>query len=309
MDRGRASGGDRILMIVQQLNSGLGNQMFQYVFFRSLKKAHPEVRVKADLTWFKWNNAHQGYELKKLFGIDLPEADPWEIAITSGQFPHTVKGYRYINRGLRIFDTKYIESHVVDEISLKDMRAFDTKKNLYLTGYYISEVYYRDDMDEIRKIFSFSKDETSSSSVMAHNITMSQSVSIHVRRGDYLDPIYNGKFDLLREDYYRAAVSRMREIYGHPHFYIFSDDKDFIREAFDWIPEGERTVVSGNNGADSWRDMYLMSLCKGNILANSTFSTWGALLGDPKDRHVIYPSAYISGKDSEVKTFEGWERL
>ena len=92
-------------------------------------------------------------------------------------------------------------------------------------------------------------------------------------------------------------------------FFIFSDDKDFIQGAFDWIPAEERTIVTGNNGSDSWKDMYLMSLCKGNILANSTFSTWGALLGEPEGRHVIYPKAYISGQDSEVKTIDGWERL
>ena len=296
-------------MIVQQFSSGLGNQMFQYVFFRLLKKHHPEVRVRADLTWFAWHNAHQGYELQKLFGISLPEATPWEIALASGQFPHTVRGYRYINRGLRIFDQKYIDAHCADEIPLQDMIFYDTRKNLYLTGYYISEKYFKDDLDDIRKIFAFQKDETASSSVMAHHIESVESVSVHVRRGDYLDPIYEGKFDLLREDYYKAAVMRMRKLYDKPHFFIFSDDKDFIKEAFGWLPADERTVVTGNTGSDSWRDMYLMSKCKGNIIANSIFSTWGALLGNPEGRHVIYPSAYIAGQDSEKKTIDGWERL
>ncbi len=296
-------------MIVLQISSGLGNQMFQYAFFRLLKKHHPEVKVKADLTWFSWNDAHQGYELKKLFGINLPEAGPWEIAVTSGQFPHTVFGYRYINRVLRIFDQGYIDSHCVDEMPLKDMISFDTRRNLYLTGYYISEAYYKDDLDEIRRDFAFSAEETSSSSVMAHHIQSVEAVSIHVRRGDYLDPVYEGKFDLLGEEYYRSATARMREIYKNPHFFIFSDDKEFIKTAFDWMPADDRTIVTGNTGADSWRDMYLMSICRGNILANSTFSTWGALLGDPEGRHVIYPSAYILGTDSEIKTINGWERL
>ena len=296
-------------MIVQQFNSGLGNQMFQYVFFRSLVKQHPEVRVRGDLTWFEWKVEHQGYELKKLFGIKIPEASPLEIALTSGQFPLNIPLGRYINRGLRIFDKKYIKEHCRDEISLIEMKNLDTRRYLYLTGFYISEVYYRDDLDEIRRIFKFPEEEVASSSVMAHHIESAEAVSIHVRRGDYLDPIYAGKFDLLREDYYRAAVKRMREIYEKPHFFIFSDDKDFIKEAFHWIPAEERTIVSGNTGSDSWKDMYLMSICRGNILANSTFSTWGALLGDPKGRHVIYPKAYISGLDSEVKTIEGWERL
>ncbi len=296
-------------MIVQQINSGLGNQMFQYVFFSLLKKNHPEVKIKADLTWFKWNNVHQGYELKKLFNINLPEADPWEIAITSGQFPYTIPCHRYINRFLRVFDQKYIDSHCIDEISLEDMINYDTGRNLYLTGYYISEVFYKEDLDDIRKVFSFSEEDVCSSSVMAHHIESTKSVSIHVRRGDYLDPIYKEKFNLLHEEYYRTAVARMKEIYENPHFFIFSDDKDYIKSAFNWLSTEERTVVTGNTGADSWKDMYLMSKCKGNILANSTFSTWGALLGEPVGRHVIYPSVYIAGTDSETKTIPGWERL
>lgn len=296
-------------MIVQQFNSGLGNQMFQYVFFRLLKRHHPEVRVRADLTWFTWHDAHQGYELDKLFKIKLPEATPLDIARTSGQFPHTVPAYRYLNRGLRIFNQAYIDKHVIDDIGLDEMIAYDTGEHLYLTGYYISEVFYRDELDEIREIFVFPEEETAGSSVMEHRIRASESVSVHVRRGDYLDPIYEGKFDLLRDDYYRAAVARMREVYEKPHFFLFSDDKEFIREAFDWLPAEDRTIVTGNTGSDSWRDMYLMSMCRGNILANSTFSTWGALLGDPEGRHVIYPSAYIAGQDSEIKTIKGWERL
>ncbi len=296
-------------MIVQQFNSGLGNQMFQYVFFRSVMKHHPEVRVRADLTWFDWNDVHQGYELNKLFGISLPEAGPGEILIASGQLPLTFPAARYLNRVLRVFDKDYIREHCVDEMPLKEMAGFDTRQNLYLTGFYISEKNYKDDLEDIRRIFTFNKDDTASSSVMAHHIQSAESVSVHVRRGDYLDPVYKDKFDLLREDYYRAAVSRMREHYERPHFFIFSDDKDFIQGAFDWIPAEERTIVTGNNGSDSWKDMYLMSLCKGNILANSTFSTWGALLGEPEGRHVIYPKAYISGQDSEVKTISGWERL
>lgn len=296
-------------MIIQQFNSGLGNQMFQYVFFRSVMRHHPEVKVRADLTWFDWNDVHQGYELDKLFGISLPQAKPSEILLTSGQIPVTLPASRYFNRILRIFDGEYIKKHCIDEISQKEMINLDTRYHAYLTGFYISESYYRDDLEDIRKIFSFKEDETASSSVVARQILSEKSVSVHVRRGDYLDPIYKEKFDLLREDYYRAAVSRMREIYEKPHFFIFSDDKNFIRKAFDWIPSGERTIVTGNSGSDSWKDMYLMSLCRGNILANSTFSTWGALLGEPEGRHVIYPRAYISGQDSEIKTLEGWERL
>ena len=127
---------------------------------------------------------------------------------------------------------------------------------------------------------------------MTHHIQSTESVSIHVRRGDYLDPIYEGKFDLLRDDYYRAAVARMKEIYEKPHFFIFSDDKDFIKEAFDWIPAEERTIVNGNTGSDSWKDMYLMSNFEHAIIANSTFSWWAAWLNLNPNKLVFVPSPW-----------------
>ncbi len=296
-------------MIIQQFNSGLGNQMFQYVFFRSLMKHHPDARIRADLTWFDWNDVHQGYELKKLFGISVDEAKPGEILAASGQLPVTFPAGRYFNRLFRIFDKAYIRDHCIDEISPDEMVKLDGKRNLYLTGFFISEKYYREDLEDIRRIFSFREAETVTATAEARRIQALESISIHVRRGDYLDPVYKDRFDLLRDDYYKAAVSRMREFYSKPHFFIFSDDKDFINGAFEWLQADERTIVTGNTGADSWKDMFLMSLCRGNILANSTFSTWGALLGRPEGRHVIYPRAYISGQDSEKKTIEGWERL
>ena len=294
-------------MIVQQFSSGLGNQMFQYVFFRKLKKMFPEVRIRADLSWFEWHDVHQGYELDRLFGLKLPKASPGEVLLTSGQLPHNFFCGRYINRVLRIFDSGYMKSHIVDELPADRLAGLDTSRQLYLTGFYISEKYYREDLEEIRKVFAFPKDELASSSVMIHHIESTESVSIHVRRGDYLDPVYESRFNVLTEDYYRQAVERMREIFDDPHFFIFSDDKDFAADAFSWIASDRRTVVTGNTGVDSWKDMYLMSICRGNILANSTFSTWGALLNT--NAKVIYPKAYMAGLESEVKTLEGWERL
>ena len=210
-------------MIIQQFNSGLGNQMFQYVFFRQLQKHHPEVRVKADLTWFDWNQVHQGYELERLFGIHLPKADPWEIALASGQFPHTVKGYRYINRILRIFDKGYIGRHVRDEMSPDDMISYDTGRHLYATGFYISERYYRDNLEEIRDVFAFPESELESSSVMVHNIRSVTGVSVHVRRGDYLDPIY--------KDRNHPSVKKLTDIWSR-HMDKFTDFKEEYREQF-----------------------------------------------------------------------------
>ncbi|MBQ7464183.1 MAG: alpha-1,2-fucosyltransferase, partial [Lachnospiraceae bacterium] len=123
----------------------------------------------------------------------------------------------------------------------------------------------------------------------------------------YLSSLYEDKFVSLGMDFYRRAADVILSAYPDARFFIFSDDKDFISKSFDWLEN--KVVVTGNTGADSYRDMYLMSICDHNIIANSTFSTWGALLNKNENKMVIYPEKYLSGQDSEKKTLKGWVRL
>ncbi len=293
-------------MILQQFNSGLGNQMFQYSFFLYLKERYPYEQILADLSWFGWHQGyqgfHQGYELQKLFRVNLPEAGFRDIVRVSGRVPQTFRGAYQLDRILRLFTDKHYAKYRLDE--MEPDRKLEAGKNWYLTGYYISEKYYRNRLEELRKVFVFPEMEPSG---LKDRIRTGQSVSIHVRRGDYSDPVYGGKFKLLAMDYYRKAAGLIREKAGDAEFFIFSDDKDYISEAFDWLEP--KTVVSGNSGEDSWKDMYLMSLCRHNIIANSTFSTWGALLNANKDAMIIYPAEYMNGEDSEIKTIPGWIRI
>ena len=114
-------------------------------------------------------------------------------------------------------------------------------------------------------------------------------------------------FVSLGRDYYEKAVDYIKEKVENPRFFIFSDDVDFVNKEFDWL--SDKCIVTGNEGDESYRDMQLMSLCKHNITANSTFSQWGALLNKNKDHITVYPGAYLKDRDNEVKNFEGWIRL
>ncbi|MCR5652102.1 MAG: alpha-1,2-fucosyltransferase [Lachnospiraceae bacterium] len=292
-------------MILLQFSSGLGNQMFQYCFYRYLRSRYGNENVKADLTWFDWHDEHQGFELKKIYGIEMERASRKEVLRVSGRIPQDFAGSYYVNRIIRLFTENKRKPYILDEISM-DQRL-DINRDWYLTGFYISEEYYRDRLDEIKEFFVFPDEDRMGVKDTADLIREKTSVSLHVRRGDYLSAVYDGKFVSLGMDYYRKAADHILSLYPDARFFVFSDDKDYITDNFDWLRD--KVTVTGNSGADSYKDMYLMSICDHNITANSTFSTWGALLNKNPDKIVVYPEKYLYGQDSEIKSMKGWIRL
>ncbi|MCR4907842.1 MAG: alpha-1,2-fucosyltransferase [Lachnospiraceae bacterium] len=309
-------------MIILRFTSGLGNQMFQYAFYTFLKKRYPESSVKADLTWFSWHNEHQGWELEKLFmrpdnpGFTLESASPLEIFRCSGAFPQTKEWVRYPNRLLRIFTGRHFEKCRIEESGHHDaeetyraVTGIKEKENRYITGFFLDERYYADSLDSLKTLFSFDINRFGKKNLeLARQIVGTVSVSIHVRRGDYLSDTYKNDFVCLGRPYYKSAVAEIRKrLDGEATFFIFSDDKEFIKREFEWLPR--KVIVEGNEGKNSWKDMALMTFCKGNIIANSTFSIWGALLNRHPGAPVIYPKAYLTDQDNAVSSVPGWIRL
>lgn len=316
-------------MIIVRFTSGLGNQMFQYNMYRYLKERFPDVPVKADVTWFYANSEHQGYELARIFrrpdnpAFVLEEATVWDIICCSGLIPCFVKGKGakrfdhlkyYPNRILRLFSEKHFQKYRIDQTGFEDneiirkrIENLDPKKNWYITGFFIEEVYYKNRLECIRKQFCFPTPKEERNQELLKQMNHTDSVSIHVRRGDYLSAQYQNSFRSLSMEYYQKAVDEVRKLTQTPTFYVFSDDKEYIEKAFDWLTP--KVIVTGNSGQDSYKDMMLMSRCKYNIIANSTFSVWAGLLNENPGARVFYPSAYMKEKDSEEKTLEGWIRL
>lgn len=312
-------------MIIVRFTSGLGNQMFQYNLYSSLRERFPEVPVKADLSWFPRFGEHQGYELERIFGsngfFSIEEATDSELIRCSGRIPNRLSGgigevwqfiLRIPHRLIRTFDRH--ERVRIDQtgfednaVIYKELESIDPAKDHYITGFFIEEVYYRDRLDHLKKVFRFDDALSESAKGYRDMIESGVSVSIHVRRGDYLDAKYSDSFRSLGQEYYRAAVAKARECFEDPTFYLFSDDPDYIEKAFGWLDK--KVIVRGNSGKDSYRDMQLMSLCNGNITANSTFSLWAGLLNDHADKKVIYPSTYMKEKDFQVMTMPGWIRI
>ena len=314
-------------MIVVRFTSGLGNQMFQYSLYSMLKKRYKGIEVKADLTWFYANSEHQGYELSDIFDqnefFELEKASTLDIFRVTGLIPCFIKGkgakklekfLYYPNRLFRLFSEKHFKKYRIEQTGFEDnnniwnrIDQMDPNKNWYITGFFVEEVYYKDRLVELREELQFPNISDCANRNLLDAIRDTNSVSIHVRRGDYLDEKYNSSFKSLSIEYYKNAVEYIREKAEEPIFYIFSDDKEFIEKEFYWLEP--KRIVNQNVGKQSFMDMQLMSECKHNIIANSTFSVWGALLNRNKDRIVIYPRIYMKEKDSEVKNIEGWIRL
>lgn len=339
-------------MIIVRFTSGLGNQMYQYNFYKLMKETYPEVPVYADLTWFYANNDHHGYELQKIFGhnenFGIEEAPYRVIFRVTGQVPNMSKNHgkafekfrRYPNRLLRpLLGAKKapnILNRMETEVTYEQVMNLDTSKDWYLIGFWVEECYVLPRIEKLKEELTFDSDYSEKNAELVKAIREETSVSIHVRRGDYLTT-YAGQFKTLGRDYYEQGAKLIEKESGGAcdgsdsvsdssvgassvsagsvgagnqaafKYFIFSDDSDFVKKEFHWLEN--KVIVDNNTGDDSFRDMQLMSLCKHNIIANSTFSAWAAMLNQNAGHITVYPSAYLSEEDTEEKSLEGWRRI
>lgn len=310
-------------MIVVRITSGLGNQMFQYSFYLLMKKMYGDkTKVLCDITWFNANDDHHGYELERIFtGVEgsdfkIDKAGFSELFKSTGLLPNSFgkiyNQFRILpNRILIEITGKSRKDYVLDQFGTESfyekVMNLDVNEDYYITGFFIDEIYYLKAIDEIKASLIFPVISEEHNIEYLNSIENSNSVSIHVRRGDYLSDLYKDQFISLGKDYYDKAIQYIEERVENPVFFIFSDDEDFVRSEFAYLEN--KVIVSGNTGKQSFRDMQLMSMCKHNIIANSTFSQWGAILNKNANHITVYPSQYLNGEDSEVKASENWIRL
>lgn len=287
-------------MRIVNIKGGLGNQMFQYAFAVALKHAYPNEKIGLDtqlyhnsfIKEFRGNNFyHNGFELKRIFlNLDIPIASWREIAKVSYYIPNYILS-QAARKILPKRKTEYLQSGKDAYIYDKDvLRAFKLK---YFDGYWNSPLFFDAYKDEIIKSFTFQPFDTKENLGFEDKILRDNSVTLHVRRGDYLNiPIYQGICTL---DYYKEAINTVLKFINSPVFFIFSNDPDWcvtnLKELFHGL---ELHIVSNNIGDYSFRDMQLMSLARCNIIANSSFSWWGAYLNSRKDHITIAPNKWVN---------------
>ena len=278
------------------IDGGLGNQMFQYAL--ALKQQQMGKTVKIDITKYATHHWHNDFELDMVFGLTCPFADSREIKEL---------GYLKANRWTELlrrtpFVKKTIYTH--EEYTF-DPQVFELDGR-YIEGYWQSERYFSDIEDIIRKNYCFPELKEDWQKDLASKMKEKHSVSVHIRRGDYLEyPNLNGICTL---EYYRNAMNVFRDRYeGNVCFYLFSNDPEWTKEHF---PEKDCYLVQGNTGTESYRDMQFMSLCEHNIIANSSFSWWGAWLNANPEKTVIAPDRWVhSDEDTSAVVPETWIKM
>lgn len=267
-------------MIIIRMNGGLGNQMFQYAFYEYIKKNNDEMYV--DVEGYKTYYAHNGYELNRVFNIDVPIASVKQLKSVS------INKDSLLSKVIRkIFKVELSRQSEFSEKLLNMMVVNDKiSQDIYFDGYWQNSKYVSDVEEILRKKFVFRNVIGNKNIELLDMIKNSNSISIHIRRGDYLSE--PGLFDVCNIEYYCNAIMEIKKQIGENlKFFVFSDDPEWCRRNMYMI--SNETYIDWNKKEDSWIDMYLMSQCKHNIIANSSFSWWGAWLNENKEKIVVMP--------------------
>lgn len=276
-------------MIIVRLNGGLGNQLFQYAAGRMLSVLHG-TSIKLDLTVFEYHKLRH-YSLGA-FHIQESFAAPEEITeaqreIRKGAGRNKRPLWRRFNRRREwtAFREEYLGPY--------DAGILETSKNVYLDGYWQSEKYFADIQDLIRREFIVRYEQDSQSTKIAEEIVRTDSVSVHFRGADYLsDPATYHTHGVCEPEYYEKSVRIIQGKITSPHFFVFSDDPFWCENNLHF--DDPVTFISHNSGQREYEDLRLMSLCKHNIIANSSFSWWGAWLNRNKSKVVVAPKRWLS---------------
>lgn len=274
-------------MIIVNILGGIGNQMFQYALYRRLSLTNNDLFInKKD---FEEYNLHNGYQLEDIFNVS-PRCAGYEQIYKLKREP-SLKG-KLIKKFLGEKKT-YIE---IEELTFDNNIL--NQQNAYLFGYWQSEKYFKDIEKVIREDFKFKNELGEENLKIVEEMKKVNSVSIHIRRGDYLKPEINKLYGGICEiNYYKRAITHIENNVSNPYYFVFSNDIEWCKENL----QLERVnFIDCNNGRDSYKDMQLMSKCKHNIIANSSFSWWGAWLNENKDKLVISPSRWINGIKSDI---------
>lgn len=295
-------------MIIIEVAGGLGNQLQQYALYRKLLSMGKEVRL--DVSWFDEVQMMQSDKVKGSSGIpvvtkrqlELRKFDRILFEACSEDDKRRLIGSDGLTGKLR---RKLLPStvHWFHESKMYHPEIF-AFEDMYLSGYFACEKYYADILYDLRTKIQFPPENTIALQELAMDMRGCNSVSLHVRRGDYLKPENVEMFgNICTDAYYETAINYVKKKIENPRFYLFSDDIDYVREKY--VGE-EYVIVDMNRGKDSLYDMWLMTNCKHNICANSTFSFWGARLGKYEDKIKIRPTIH---KNSQAFVKEEMEDL
>lgn len=267
-------------MKLVKMKGGLGNQMFQYAFYKRLKLESEEVFL--NLEHYRKTKEHNGLEIEKIFNLKLEINIKLEWLLRKNWITNF---FRSIMKKIKIMKVYSIPDIIYEEKFLRS-----PEKIVVYSGYWQTEKYFKQIETEIRKVFFFPELDSKNKEI-EKRIVNEESVAIHVRRGDYINhPTLGG---LVTKKYYIQAIEYIEKHIINPKYYIFSDDIEWCKRELNLDRKGV-TFINHNKGEESYKDMQLMSQCKHNIIPNSSFSWWGAWLNKNPNKIVIAPKRWFT---------------
>ncbi len=281
--------------VIVRLMGGLGNQLFQYAAGTALAQrlGVPLLLDRgfldhrpADMTW-----TPRAFELDV---FDLPIAFATEAQVRYLRRPMDRRGY---SKAHAVLPSLFPDHVFRDKGHGFDPAVKELKAPVYMEGYWQNEGYFLSIADSLRtKLYVPRELPSTRNSEALATIKSTKSASIHVRRGDYVSDAETSRFHgVCSVDYHTSGAELLATQHGVQHFFIFSDDPVWVKENIR-LPY-PTTHVSHNTGSDGHWDLWLMKQCDHHIIANSSFSWWGAWLNTSPTKQVIGPARWFQGRD------------
>lgn len=272
-------------MIIVKTYGGIGNQLFQYAAGRALS-LRKKTTLLLDQSSFINNFEREAVEFNKIFSMkDNVKTFDKSLFLRIFKYLSLMSGIKYIKPSFIAHEPHPNYWDGIQKVS----------KNCFLDGYWQSYKYFQDFETIIRDDLKFCDEIINKNKSIVEEISTNLSVSVHIRRGDFLK---NEKHGTLENKYYDEAISFILKLNPNVFFYIFTDDPTWVKKEF--IINNPNKFI--NTGCD-YSDLYLMSKCAHNIIANSTYSWWAAWLNSNHDKLVISPSKWLS-RPNYIKNYD-----
>jgi hypothetical protein len=308
-------------MIIIRITSGLGNQLFQYATARSIANRYKTI-VKIDTIHYYIDKqrsfALDSFQIpiSKVTITDLLKIYPFEgiLLILLKPFigrkktgklilwleQKIFKYQAYYNKPLANKQTLIKKNILIQRYYHFDEEIINAKDNIYMIGYFQSWKYFNNIKSILIEEIKLKKTIRSHNKGILQQITNCDSVSVHIRRGDYFSDANNRKlFEVFDMHYFVNAIQMMKQKLTSPVFFIFSDDIEWVKKNFQL---SEHIVFFKNSKGDKpAEDLILMSNCKHNIISNSSFSWWGAWLNQNPGKIVIAPKKWLNSEEYDTK--------
>ncbi len=283
-------------MVIVKLKGGLGNQMFQYACGRALSEKNKST-LFLDLTFLLYNPSSSNHTLRnyELNVFNIQERFTL-LSRLNKKIPNSNFFYKLNSKLDGVKKRLGLIKKINDKEMGFDKEIFKIKGNICLDGYWQSEKYFKDIEEIIREEFSFRDKPSKLNREVIEKIKKTNSVSVHVRRGDYAkNPKTLQTHGLLDIEYYQNAINLIKSQIKKTEFFVFSDDIEWVKKN---LKIGKSVNYISHNGLDKgYEDLRLMSSCKNHIIANSSFSWWGAWLSENPHKIVIAPEQWFSPEE------------